>query len=284
MRIAREKAEPFFAFARERYEVMLRRNRGEPAPWTRDPVLRAWRFCNVFREDDRTTVWFRENIRQPLRDRPVDVLRATVLFRWFNLIETGETMLGCGLLSGAFRPGEFRQKLLARRPKGPWVTGAYMVKTPAGMNKVDGALLCAERVCADAEQLAANMGPSLERAHELLLGYPYVGNFFGYQLVCDLRYTCLLERATDKYSWASPGPGSAQGLGAICGREFDYNSDADRAVMVGAMRELLRHSQDKRMWPEGWVPWELSTVQHWACEWAKYIKAQRGDRLKRRFE
>lgn len=53
------RAADFFAFARERHATYLRRQSGAPEPWTDDPILRKFRFTNVFRELDRTTVWFR---------------------------------------------------------------------------------------------------------------------------------------------------------------------------------------------------------------------------------
>ena len=49
------KADEFFATAREGERIRYRRMAGEPYPWTTDPVLREWRFCNVHREHDRTT-------------------------------------------------------------------------------------------------------------------------------------------------------------------------------------------------------------------------------------
>ena len=55
----------------------LRPEAGLPAPWTDDRILRDYYFTNVYRELDKTTVWFRENVRDPLRDDP-RVIFATV--------------------------------------------------------------------------------------------------------------------------------------------------------------------------------------------------------------
>jgi hypothetical protein len=81
----------FWDFARERHSIYLRRAAGDPPPWTDDPVLRTYRFCNIFRELDATTAWFRRYVRDPMRSRP-EVLLATVLFRWFNRISSGEAL------------------------------------------------------------------------------------------------------------------------------------------------------------------------------------------------
>ena len=68
-----------------------------PSPWTDDPILQEFKFCQVFREDDRTTRWFRTHIREPMRNDE-EVLMATIIFRWFNLIETGRTLINYDLL------------------------------------------------------------------------------------------------------------------------------------------------------------------------------------------
>lgn len=76
----------FFAYATERYMIRIRRERGDPRPWTDDKVLQAYRFCNVFREHDTTTKWIRERITpDAYGDR---LLGAMIIARWFNRIET----------------------------------------------------------------------------------------------------------------------------------------------------------------------------------------------------
>jgi hypothetical protein len=89
--------ETFFEAARKRYSIKLLRDSGRAGPWTDDPIFREWSFCNVFREDDKTTVWFRENVRQHLDG--LRAIEATVCFRWFNFIPTGEKVLDL-LLNG----------------------------------------------------------------------------------------------------------------------------------------------------------------------------------------
>ena len=127
------KADEFFTTARERERIRLRRMAGELAPWTDDPVFRDWRFCNVYREHDRTTEWFHREVRCHLNG--LAVVEATVIFRWFNLIETGERIKD--LLLTGWNSEEARRRLTGVRPL---VTGAYQIKTFNGMDKLEGAL------------------------------------------------------------------------------------------------------------------------------------------------
>jgi len=58
----------FFKWMVDRHEIFLKKEEGRPKPWTQDKIFLENKFCNPFRENDKTTVWFRENIREPLRD------------------------------------------------------------------------------------------------------------------------------------------------------------------------------------------------------------------------
>jgi len=52
----------FCAFIYERQEIWRQKNRGISAPWTTDSLLSAYAFCNVYRELDRGTVFFRSAV------------------------------------------------------------------------------------------------------------------------------------------------------------------------------------------------------------------------------
>lgn len=305
----------FFAFARERHAIHLRRRAGQPWPWTSDPILQRYRFTNVFRELDATTVWFRENVRDPLRASP-DVLLATVLFRWFNRITTGEAIFSqtCSLSEhGAGTPWELWQRhrwedtedfmdvltdailSYCRTPtgrgyrQGPYVTGAYIIKTPDGHDKLEGVLQCVQWFME--EEFTAEygtIGPDLrpfgwEWLSELLLSgpemvtlqevwswlrrFPYMGDFMAYEVVTDLRHTDLLCRAPDIMTWANPGPGAARGAGRVLHESKDHYQPSQKSELVSEMQELLRLSQMEIFWPQ-WTEDSVSgeSTYDWHCD------------------
>lgn len=281
----------FFAFCRDRHTIYLRRQQGlPPRQWTTDPVLRQYHFCNVFRELDRTTVWFRENIREPLRDDPVRVLFATVVFRWFNLIRSGEVMLdsAVGLVRGPqWCPEQLEKRLFSQGP--PYVTGAHMLKSPAGYSKVRGLLRCIELVYQKREWLVAQIlqHNSLEQTVQLLDAFPYLGTFMSYEMATDLRYTCLLEHAHDINSWASPGAGACRGVARILYDDparLRYQQRPHREQALVEMQKLLHQSRSPELWPAAWGRWELREVEHAICEFSRYETARLGEgRLKNRY-
>ena len=295
-----ESIERFFTYARERYNILQRRRideSGDPQimvagpPWTEDPILQQYRFCNIFREDDRTTRWIRSHITEGgYGDRLVG---AMIIARWFNRIETLKVLLP----PRECEPPYWRRNLLynwdpgllydwAARMKSrlggisPLVTGAYMVKTPAGMRKLDGLLWCMEQVLPDARQLHERFtGPiSLRSATEMLSSYPYLGPFMAYEIVTDLRHS-ILSDAPDIMTWANPGPGCTRGVSRIfCGDRgvLNRHSRDDYEYIQVCMQQLLVVSQDGRHWPSDWPAWEMREVEHTLCEFDKYERARLG--------
>lgn len=281
----------FFLTARERYRIMLNKQIGHAPYWydngapldaayTGDPILQRYRFCNVFREDDKVTQWFRLNIRARMQT-PEQHVRAAVAFRWFNLPATGELLLPWLLYQ---EPATQAMRRIHERALDghPILNAAYMIKSPPGLKKAPGIFSCIQNLEDDIKALTESImhQNTLEHAVHALCTYPYLGPFMSYQSVCDLRFTPVLENATDINSWTSPGPGSARGIGRVFFRNagaFNYNSSRDRPVLIERMQQLLGLSRFDRFWPEQWPRWELSTVQHWACEFDKYFRAVNGE-------
>lgn len=273
----------YFALARERETIRQRKERGDPPPWTQDEVLANWRFCNVHREHDRVTRWFAENVRCHLVPGK-NAITSTVAFRWFNRPETGQALLP--LLLGKWDTKKARAALAQLPP--PHVTGAYMVRSPVGVApKWEGILQVIDRNLPALRALERRPWTSLRDLHTALHGLELMGRFTSYEVVSDLRWTPVLDGATDIFTWASAGPGCARGLGwTMYGdpEAFNYGSDAHQERMLLLMETLLRASTEQRHWPQEWRPWEMREVEHWACEVWKYARARfRGGRLKQRY-
>jgi hypothetical protein len=285
------KISEFFSTARERYRMKQRKDVGHAPYWydngkpddkayTDDTIFQRYRFCNVFREDDKVTRWFRENIRNRMYTQDMHV-RAAVAFRWFNLPETGELLLPW--LLGEEPMSHAMRRISERAEEGKNIlNAAYMIKSPPGLKKAPGIFSCMRAVEDDIQALTDSIVAkgTLEHAVHALCTYPYLGPFMAYQAVCDLRFTPVLENAHDINLWTSPGPGSARGMGRVFFRNpdaYNYNSSRDRPVLIKRMQYLLhRAHMETSLWPSDWPKWELSTVQHWACEYDKYSRVVNG--------
>lgn len=318
MSLNNERARPFFEYAREREAIRIRREvEGLPRPWTDDPILNTYRFCNVYREDDATTRWFRKWVRGPMADRP-EVLLATVLFRWLNRVSSGEAIFrqlgdytsdGRGHVRTAWeqyladsRTESLRLALTKYCGSGPYVTGAYIIKSPDGMSKLDGVLDSVARFREGEPQaqvvprgwaprkqpmdwysmatgkLDGSISYSMEQMWDWLKRFPFLGGFTAYEIVTDLRHTALLRSAPDIYTWANAGPGAVRGLNRLHGRKLSASNNG--YVAVCEMRELLALAQGefRHVWPtrEG-QPVEMRDIEHTLCEFDKYERTRLGE-------
>lgn len=280
----------FFAYARARHSIYIQRMvQHRPWPWTADPILQQYRFCNVFRELDTTTAWFRLNIREPLLEAPTHLqVRAAVAFRWFNRIETFDTLLTAWEGAGAREliegwNADTVATVLRQDGKPPWVTGSYIIKTPDGMDKLTGVLWCIDNFIAKHETAIAlriDDGPvGLYEVWQMLSEAPFLGDFMAYEVVTDLRHTPRLKDAPDAFLWANPGPGACRGMARVMGQPLDHFNRANtehRRRVNGLMQELLWLSENQALWPEGWGKWEMREVEHTLCEFDKYERARLG--------
>ena len=260
----------------ERENIRLQKEVSKlPPPWTNDSILQEYKFCQVFREDDRTTRWFREHIREPMKNSP-EVLMATVIFRWFNWIPTGRTLIEHGLLKRWDRKKAIEE--ITKQPK--WVTGAYIIKTPNGMDKVTGVAECVSHMWKDREYLAEKISKtkSLEDTWTLLRDYPYMGPFMAYEVVTDLRHTNLLDDAKDVLMWANAGPGAMRGLNRLTGRELGYSKRSHD--WVSEMQELYKIVQTRlpvHILQRNDMRYEMREIEGGLCEFDKYSRIVKGE-------
>lgn len=284
----------FFHTARERHEIYRRRLRGGPPPYTEDPIFRDNRFCNVFRELDKTTQWCKKHVRDV--HQGMMVVPAVVMFRAFNKIETGELLFGRRVVRGmtpfrAWWEGTATRDQLAaairENQHAPYITAAYIIKTPDGMDKVTGVL---DSLVKFRDQTQRSTGAyscptgSLREFWGWLRSFPYQGDFSAYEVTSDLRWTPLLSRAPDIMTWANAGPGAVRGLNRIASRPTEMRATLPRSQAEEEMRNLLQLSRDPSHWPPGWGRWEMREVEHWLCEFDKYERIRSGEgRTKQRF-
>jgi len=273
----------FLDFAIERENIRLSREAGQPPPWTNDPVLQSYFFCNVFREDDKVTRWFRENIRDEVANDAHRSVLACTVFRWFNLIRSGE-VLKPFLLNPELWDEE---AILWELSEQDQVTGgAYMIRSPTGHRKAAGLLMNCRPVLEQAHDIgwaSARLNWSLQELHERIMEFEFLGSFMAYEVVTDLRHTVVGRNADDINTWAAAGPGCARGLGWVVAHDpttFSYGSARHQKAMLELMRDMLPVINQEWPWER---KWEMREVEHVLCEFAKYRVAQTGGRVKRKY-
>jgi hypothetical protein len=273
---------PLWTWVKRREAIRIRKEAGEPPPWTDDPILAAYRFCCVRREDDRGTTWVREHVREPYADHPMLWLMLC-LCRIINWPDTLEELIDEGAWPShpEFDPARVTDVLNARKRRGDKVyTGAYMIPAPQDKGADKQAYVAETMVgglwrrdMADSgvwSEFAKRCRWSLQDAHRWIMGTPGWGPFLAYQAVVDMSYTEILDHGIDLRTWAAAGPGTRRGLNRLHGRATDAALSQERAL--DEMRAIYEVAE-----LETGVAMDFSDVPNILCETDKYLRVQRGE-------
>jgi hypothetical protein len=208
----------FWNLAAERQEIFHRRLEGHPGPWTGDPILATYKFCNSYRAADRVSQYLiREVIYGGEHHAAEDQVLRIVLFRLFSKPATWELLTDTfgDVTVETFRSDGFAETLDAAFDSGQRLyTGAF--------------ILCANRAYGHArkhrnhlalleEMLrpgglpgAVARATSIKELVDALRAYPLIGPFMAYQLAIDLNYSELCD--LDESGGSVAGPGARRGI------------------------------------------------------------------------
>lgn len=198
----------------ERESIRLKREKGEPPPWTDDEVLQQYRFTNVRRIDDRVSQWLLKNWYKPYKDHP-NTLAAVCLARHFNLPFSLAAITSLIFVDAQPNLCAVGQVIRVLKSTGHTVfNGAYMVR---GIGASDKTEMVLEKVCRPLlENPPLIDTASMQRSVEALLPYWGFSSFMAGQVVADLRWA-LSGTWLDKDDWAPLGPGSKRGMNRLHG-------------------------------------------------------------------
>ena len=258
---------PFLQFIIERHRIYERRKAGTPAPWTDDPILLKYRFCNIYRELDAVTIWIGKFLREPLGNSP-HLVTAMSAARLINKVDTLAALAPIIMQNGWDDSAEEVMRSIASNGK-PITNAAYMVTTPEGMDKAAGISFMLNSIH------AAKIGKT-ETLAELaakLMEHPRIGTFLAAQIVCDCRYTPKFSNCPDWWSFALSGPGSRRGLNYVYGREFDQSwEESDWHKHLRMLAEPINECLEKNGFPKT----HAHDMQNMCCEGQKYFRAKLG--------
>lgn len=239
-------------------------------------------FTNPYRENDKVTVWFRDNIRDRLKDKP-EVFFATVAFRRFNSIPTGEILLANNLHLD-WSDWKLALKVIRKETEAvgkPYLSGAYMITGPEGGNKLEFLCKCNQVIYERRHEYVELLEEctTLEQGWRILKRFHNVGPFIAYEWITDLRHTYLFRDATDLDTWCSFGPGALRGIHRLLGLE-PVRKMPPQALRL--MRELhIISTSILNSAPYKMPKLEMREMEHSLCEFDKYERVRTGGAPKR---
>jgi len=263
----------------EREQIRQLKGVGAPAPWTQDPILQKYRFCNVRRRDDRMSQWLINNMYDHV-DPEEDLWFVSAIARYINWPPTLIALLVDGALPALaqdFDPHLFVEVLDKLKASGVKVYGSAYMLYPArekGSNKVETIayrflLPLVEGRVKIREAVASNRVESLVNEISKYFGW---STFLSGQVAADLSYYPHgLGEAEDLYDYAPMGPGSQRGLNRLLGRSLNA-----KWYQTGFNDEL------KKVWVEitsqlDLDEFTLHDAQNCMCEMDKYWRVIAGE-------
>lgn len=209
----------YWKFAAKRQQIFEKRVAGEPAPWTDDPVLQEFKFCNVFRAADRVSQYLiREVAYNPAKSTAADRIFQIVAFRTFSKPETWNDVtaqLGRAPTLADLASGNFEKALNSIKDSGRGLyTGAFILCATKAFgfdekHRNHVALFKQMFFDDNAAELIEN-ATSLKEVVSLLESFPLMGPFMSYQIAIDLNYSEVIDFDEDDYTQA--GPGALRGI------------------------------------------------------------------------
>jgi hypothetical protein len=227
----REAFDIYWKFAAERQSIFERRWRGDVHPWTLDPILQTYKFCNVFRAADRVSQYLIRDIAYGSTNTDAsDLAFEIVAFRTFSKIETWQslrTILGRSPRLEDLRDGSFESALSEiRQAQGGLYTGAFILCATAAYGRTQKHLnhveLFKDMFLHNHFDLDLSAAKSLKEVYLLIHKYPLMGDFMSYQTAIDLNYSPLINFSENDFT--QPGPGALRGLKKVFEDPGDYTA------------------------------------------------------------
>ena len=263
----------------ERQKIFTLKEAGAERPWTSDPILDTYRFCNVYREQDKVTRWIAANLRNEADRYPWFTM---TLARLINLPES-LTVLKRHLVDDtgtlAWNRKTFTDIIHDRSCMGKKnFNPAYIVSTNGfAMEKGDYlGLKVLQPLWDDRDSINRDIrkAKSLEEVHTMLKTYNGLASFMAAQVVADLKHYSRFMLLPDHLSFAAPGPGSKRGMNRILGRETQ--ASMSDTLWTSYMSQLYPYMSS---WAEreGLPPLDAQDLQNCLCEYDKYMRAKTGE-------
>lgn len=266
----------YWKFASARQEIFFRRVQGLPPPWTGDPILRKYKFTNAYRASDRVSQFLIRHVIYGEHDSQTEVFFRTLLFKFFNRIETWNLLQGT---FGTISYKDFSYRAYDRILSGAMAKGvriyssAYIMPTGGKRQtykyKHQMHLQLLEQMMRDELPDRIADARSMGEAFEMLHSYPTIGDFLAYQFVTDLNYSEITDFS--EMEFVAPGPGARSGI-RKCFTDLGGLTEAEIIRMVAQRQEEEFHRlgmQFQSLWGRRL---QLIDCQNLFCELDKYAR------------
>ena len=267
----------YWYFANERQNIFIKKLNGDTPPWTNDPILKTYKFCNSYRVNDRVSQYLLKNViynGKTYNDE--DMLFRIILFKLFNKESTWELLIKefKDITLSTFDMKEYSNVLTnAINNNIKIYNDAYIscaTKAFGYDRKHDNHLALLKKMfIIDKVQDKILKCTNMEQAFKIIKSYPLIGNFMAYQLITDINYSNIVDWKEDEFTVA--GPGSLRGIKkCFIAKGNLSNEDIIRYMYNHQEEEFKRLNLDFKT--IGNRKLQLIDIQNIFCELDKYCR------------
>lgn len=289
MKVKRSKIQPneeilkyYFYFIQERMNVFWRKLNGE-SNLTDDPILKKYKFTNVYRACDRTSQYLIKDViyKDISAYSAEDVLLRILIFKIFNKIETWDYLskvLPEPITIKNFDPHFISQILSKRQKTHPIFNNAYMMTGSHQLynhlsSKHEKWLTMVKQEFIDSSTFSKILETSsLEELFNLLRGKSFLGDFLAYQYSIDFNYSPFIN--FNENSFVKAGIGAIRGIKKCFKNSGNNFEDAIMYVQdnFDDLQKKYGYTDFKPI-PEHYPT--LIDLQNCFCETDKYLREKK---------
>lgn len=278
--VIKEHRDIFWYYVSERYQIFLRRKVEEKEfPWTEDPILRDYRFTNVFRLFDKGTLKLID-LLDTLDEFKYkqDVIWRVVQYRWPNYHTLFEEY---GWIPQGFNKKKWLKRIDRVKSKhGKWHTSAHIVlQSNFKQSRAENYMHYLGLLDGQFEEFSSGIldAPNMEAAFKHVLKYKGFGGFTAYEILIDLCYIGILPESFLE-QFANPGPGCKEGIDLI----YPNRSSMSYQQAMIKLRDNQERAFERLKLPAP-PRLTLQDIEFCLCEISKYIKIKHGVGRRRRY-
>lgn len=270
----------YWYFACERQNIFVKKKSCEPSPWTSDPILQEYKFCNSYRVNDRVSQYLLKNvIYNGKHYSDEDMLFRIIIFKLFNKESTWELLMNNfnDITLKTFDVKKYSEVLEKAISSGVKIyNDAYIscaTKAFGYDRKHDNHLALLNKMFKeDKIQEKIVKCRTMKEGFNIIKSYPLIGNFMAYQLVTDINYSEVTNWREDEFTVA--GPGSLRGIKkCFISKGKMSNEDIIKYMYEHQEEEFKRlNLKFNRI---GNRPLQLIDCQNIFCELDKYCREAR---------
>lgn len=270
----------YFYFIQERLNIFWNKCEGADV-LTKDPILKRYKFTNVYRACDRVSQYLIKYVIYKDIDKytPEDVLLRILVFKIFNKIETWEYIEDTygEITINHFDVKEISRLLSLRQAASPIFNNAYMMTgTHARYNYLFSKhekwlTMVKDEFIGEKVVDRVLEAKSLEDVYNIMRACSFMGDFLSYQYSIDFNYSPFVNFSENSFVKA--------GIGAV--REIkkcfvSYGDDYEDAIryVQDNFDELLKYYDISGIKTLPGHSLTLLDLQNCFCETDKYLRAK----------